>query len=156
MSAVEKDYGVLTTTALRRDRGDGIDSVREEAERRLIEREEAVILAEREAELEAKRPALIAEVQKAADGVRFTDELRECQMAVEDAWNTLGARLRALKDVRSDDAASRLVFKRARSTALRAGITEDELPDCAPEASKMQDLAPGIGEGGWPSRWGRG
>jgi len=130
--------------------------LRDEAMERLLQKEEEAILAEREARLEELRPGLMEAVQNAANGVRFNDEIRQCQEAIEDAWNRVAGALDALRAVRSDDKAARLQYKRARNAAIRAGLAEEDLAQAPPEMSKMEDVFPGVGEGAWPSRWGRG
>jgi hypothetical protein len=144
-------HGVLRS----RDVPSGVD-IRSEAHERLLRREEEAILQERAAELEAKRPELLASVQEAAEACSYNGELKQAQEAVADAWQRLNDAVRALKSVRSDDAAARLKYKRVRNAALREGLTESELAAPEPELSRMRDIAPGVGEQSWPSTWGRG
>jgi hypothetical protein len=147
MSAV----GAMTSRDLPR-------SIEEQARERLLRREVEAIEIERKAELEERRPALIAAVQKAAEGVRFNEELVNAQHNVAEAVAHVESALGALRAIRSDDKVGRLNFKRARNAAIRGGVPADELPDIAPEVSKMPDVNgwPGCGEGAWTSSWGRG
>jgi hypothetical protein len=133
-------------------------TIEDQARERLLRREVEAIEAERKAELEERRPALIAAVQKAADGVRFNEELVNAQQNVAEAVARVESALGALRAIRSDDKAARLNFKRAKNAAIREGVPADELPNIAPEVSKMPDVNgwPGCGEGAWTSSWGRG
>jgi hypothetical protein len=138
--------GVMTTKHLPK-------TAREIAQERLLDAEEAKVLAEQEAELAAKKPGLIQAVQEAADACRFSVELDECQHAVANAWASLEGCIRALQSVRDDDDRARLLYRRARNAAIREGVPENELPQPPAALRKMTDLAPGIGEGAWPKRW---
>jgi hypothetical protein len=128
-------------------------SARDIARERLLDAEEQKVLAEQAAELEAKRPGIIATVQAAVDECRFNVELDECQHAVTNAEASLQACIQALRSVRDDDDRARLLYKRAKNAALREGLTEDELPQPPARVSKMEDILPGVGEGRWPKRW---
>jgi hypothetical protein len=130
-----------------------LPSTRAEAMERLLDAEEQKVIAEREAELEAKKPALIAAAQEAADGVRFNEELAEAQHAVSNAWIGLENAVRAMHEIRDDDNRARLLYKRAKNAALREGVDESELPIVPDKISGMNDLAPGVGEGGLGRRW---
>ena len=130
-----------------------LPSTRDEAMERLLDAEEQKVIAEREAELEAKKPALIAAVQEAADGVRFNEELDEAQHAVSNTWIGLENAVRAIHEIRDDDNRARLAYKRARNAAIREGVPESELPDVPDKLAKMEDILPGVGEGAWPRRW---
>lgn len=77
------------------------------------------------------------------------------QHAVEEAYANLSTTITALKDARKDDDAKRRTAKRAINAARAAGVPEAELPKLPREVSKMADLIPGVGEQGWPSRYGR-
>jgi hypothetical protein len=128
-------------------------SARDVAMERLLDAEEQKVLAEREAELEAKKPALFAAVQEAAAGVRFNEELDEAQHAVTNAWASLEGAIRAMHAIRDDDNRARLLYKRARNAAIREGVAESELPVVPDKIGKMEDILPGVGEGAWPRRW---
>jgi hypothetical protein len=128
-------------------------SVRDEALDRILAKEEAIIEAERLAALEDAKPALIATVQEAADGVHFNDELAECQRTVEERFNALTSALSAMQTVRKDDDRARRAYKSACNAALKAGVSQADLPAIPDPVSKMSDIAPGIGEGGWGRRW---
>jgi hypothetical protein len=119
--------GVFTTDTLAGASDDA--KIRAEAQRRLLDEKEQEIRAELAAELEAKKPALIAAVQEAADGVRFNEELDEAQHAVTNAWASLEGAIRAMHSIRDDDNRARLVYKRAKRAAVREGVPESELPD---------------------------
>ncbi len=97
-------------------------------------------------------------MQKAADGVRFNEELVNAQHKVAEAVAHVESALGALRAIRSDDKSARLLFKRARNAALREGVPADELPAVPPEVSRMADINgwPGCGEGAWTTSWGRG
>jgi hypothetical protein len=108
--------------------------------------------------LKTDTTALVEKVKEAAEAVRYDQELRDAQANVADRVALLESALGALRAIRSDDKAARLNFKRARNAAIREGVPADELPDIAPEVSKMPDVNgwPGCGEGAWTSSWGRG
>jgi hypothetical protein len=128
-------------------------TAREIAQERLLDAEEAKVIAEQEAELAAKKPALIANVQGAVDGCRFNVELDECQHAVRDAVASLDGCMQALRSVRDDDDRARLLYRRARNAAINVGVPESELPAPPAAVRKMEDVLPGFGEGAWPKRW---
>jgi hypothetical protein len=147
------DHGVMTTSGIRQARAAAVErSVRDEALDRVLAKEEAIIEAERLAALEDAKPALIEAVQSAAAGVSFNDEIVQAQENVVDLYAKLNASLGALHAARKDDDRARRAYRRAVDAAVKAGVSQSELPDIPDAVTKMRDLAPGIGEGGWAGR----
>jgi hypothetical protein len=122
-------------------------TLRDEARERIEQREMEAIQAEREAALNEMRPAILAELDRLKAEVRFDDEIRQAQCDLEDAIGRVEQYRQALIAARQDDQRARRNFKRARSAALREGLSEAELPTIPGEVSKCR------AEGGWGRGW---
>ncbi len=90
------------------------------------------------------------------DKLRYDAEIVAAQENVADAYASLSQCIDALHAVRKDDERARRDYKRAVKKAVESGVSPADLPGISAPVSKMADLAPGIGEQGWPSRYGRG
>ena len=136
---------VVMTTADRHDANGR--TIRDEARERIEAREIEAILAEREAALNQKRPAILAELDQVKAAVRYDDEIRSAQKYLDDAITRVEQCREALLAARKDDQRARRNFKRARNAALREGLSEAELPTIPGEVSRSR------AEGGWGRTW---
>src|SRR5437773_607497 len=151
MSTAEA-HGVLTTTGTRTPRVSEREAALAEIERIDALRAQGLALTDETnaaydaavAFVKTDTTELVERVQKAADAVRYDEEIREAQFNVTDRVAHLDSALGALKAIRSDDKAARLDYKRAVNAATKAGVSQADLATVAPEVSKMPDVP------GWP------